>query len=295
MTERDATAALSEEKRWRLFLWPPLIVSATLLVIPQTSFVWMSLHKNLGMGLLGSTLTLENYARALGDAFYLDCLWLTFWLSLVATAITLFLAFPAAYLLARSRSAWISFLIVLLLISSFVTIVIKVLGLSLVLGQEGVVNQFLQWIGVISVPLRMLNNQSGVIIGLIQYTLPFLVMLLFSVIQTIPVSLEEAAELHGAGRISTFREVLLPLALPGLIAGGLVTFNLNMGAFTSAVLLGGGKVLTLPVVIQRKILLDVDYPFAACLATELVVLVFLFNVASAFFIRWKTRGASQVR
>ena len=255
----------------------------------------MSLHKNLGMGLVGSTLTLENYARALGDAFYLDCLWLTFWLSLVATVITLLIAFPAAYLLARSRSAWISVLIVLLLISSFVTIVIKVLGLSLVLGQEGVVNQFLQWIGAISRPLRMLNNESGVIIGLVQYTLPFLVMLLFSVIQTIPVSLEEAAELHGASRISTFREVLLPLTMPGLIAGGLVTFNLNMGAFTSAVLLGGGKVLTLPVIIQRKILLDVDYPLAASLATELVVLVFLFNVASALLVRWKTTAARQGR
>jgi len=295
LKERTATVCLSAEARWRIFLWPPLVISAALLIIPQASFVWMSLHKNLGMGLVGSTLTLENYARALGDAFYLDSLWLTFWLSLVATVITLLIAFPTAYLLARSRSAWISVLIVLLLISSFVTIVIKVLGLSLVLGQEGVVNQFLQLIGAVSRPLRMLNNESGVIIGLVQYTLPFLVMLLFSVIQTIPVSLEEAAELHGASRISTFREVLLPLAMPGLIAGGLVTFNLNMGAFTSAVLLGGGKVLTLPVIIQRKILLDVDYPLAACLATELVVLVFLFNVASALLVHWKTTAARRVR
>ena len=274
---------------WRFLLWPPLIAATALLVIPQSLFVWMSLHKNLGMGQVSPSLTLDNYARVLTDPFYLNSLRLTFSLSLVATAITLVAAFPTAYLLARARSRWISFLVALLLISSFVTIVIKVLGLSLVLGQEGVVNQFLVWTGVISEPLRMLNNDVGVVIGLVQYTLPFLVMLLFSVIQTIPSSLEEAAELHGATRLSTFRRVLLPLAMPGVIAGGLIVFNLNMGAFTSAVLLGGGRVLTLPVVIQRKIFLDVDYPLAACLATVLVALVFLFNVASAFLLRQRAR------
>lgn len=277
---------LTGAARWRCFLWPPLLLSAALLILPQASFVWMSLHKNLGMGLVSHGLVLDNYLRVLSDPFYLGSLWLTFRLSLTATAIGLAAAFPTAYLLARARSRWISFLIVLLLISSFVTIVVKVLGLSLVLGQEGVVNQFLQWIGIVSGPLRMLNDEAGVVIGLVQYTLPFLVMLLFSVIQTIPASLEEAAELHGATRLSTFRRVLLPLALPGVIAGALIAFNLNMGAFTSAVLLGGGKVLTLPVVIQRKIFLDVDYPLAACLATLLVVMVFLFNVAAALMLHW---------
>ena len=283
--ERNVTG----QARWRLFLWLPLTISAALLILPQASFVWMSFHGNLGMGLVSDTLVLDNYFRVLSDPFYLESLWLTFWLSFEATAITLLLAFPTAYLLARTRSRWISLLIVLLLISSFVTIVIKVLGLSLVLGQEGVVNQFLQWIGITAEPLRMLNNRAGVVIGLVQYTLPFLVMLLFGVVQTIPASLEEAAELHGASRISTFRRVVLPLAVPGVIAGLLITFNLNMGAFTSAVLLGGGNVLTLPVVIQRKIFLDVDYPMAACLATLLVVLVFLFNIASALALRRMTR------
>jgi putative spermidine/putrescine transport system permease protein len=245
------------------------------------------------MGQSSATLTLDNYFLVFSDSFYLNSLWLTFRLSLVATAVTLAVAFPTAYLLARTRSPWIPFLIVLLLISSFVTIVIKVLGLSLVLGREGVVNQFLQWMGVVSEPLRMLNNDSGVVIGLVQYTLPFLVMLLFSVIQTIPPSLEEAAELHGATRLSTFRRVVFPLAMPGITTGSLIVFNLNMGAFTSAVLLGGGRVLTLPVVIQRKIFLDVDYPLAACLATVLVAMVFLFNVTSMFILHRKTRTERQ--
>jgi putative spermidine/putrescine transport system permease protein len=272
---------------WRLFLWPPLLVTILLLVPPQAVFFWMSLHGQTGI----DALTLDNYARVLTDGFYLGSLWTTVWLSLVATLLALLAGFPTAYILARTRSAWISGLIVLLLVSSFVTIVIKVLGLSLVLGRQGVVNELLLALALIDQPLILLNNNIGVVIGLVQYTLPFLVMLLFSVIQTIPGSLEEAAELHGATRWSMFRRVLLPLAMPGLIAGSLIVFNLNMGAFTSAVLLGGGRVLTLPVVIQRKILLDVDYPIAATLATLLVGVAFLINVASALLVRRRAAGA----
>jgi len=290
MATKPRTLSLTSTARWRLFLWPPLLIATILLVVPQASFVWMSFHKNLGMGQVSKAVAIDNYVRVLSDPFYLDSLWLTFWLSLIATAIALIVAFPTAYLLARARSRWISFLIVLLLISSFVTIVIKVLGLSLVLGQEGVLNQLLLWSGLVADPLRLLNNDAGVVIGLVQYTLPFLVLVLFSAIQTVPPVLEEAAELHGASRLSTFRRILLPLTMPGILAGTLIAFNLNMGAFTSAVLLGGGKVLTLPVLIQRKILLDVDYPLAACLATVLVALVFLFNVASVLLMRRRALG-----
>jgi putative spermidine/putrescine transport system permease protein len=271
--------------RWRLFLWPPLAIATALLVGPQALFVWMSLHRNLGMGMISDTLTSANYLRILTDPFYLGSLWLTFRLSFTATGIGLALAFPTAYLLARSRSRLAPLAIVLLLTTALVSIVVKVLGLSLVLGQEAVVNQALRGMGLVSTPVRMLDNTVGVVIGLVQYTLPFLVLVLISVIQTIPESLEEAAELHGATRLSTFRRIILPLAMPGAVAGGLIAFNLNMGAFTSAVLLGGGKVLTLPVLIQRKIMLDVDYPLAASLSTLLVVLVFLFNLATALLLR----------
>jgi putative spermidine/putrescine transport system permease protein len=277
--------------RWSTFLWPSLLVATVLLLVPQSAFFWMSLHKNLGMGLVSETLTLDNYRRVLSDPFYLGSLWLTFRLSVIATLIALTAAFPTAYALARTRSRLASLMIVLVLITSFMTVVIKALGLSLVLGQEGALNRFLQAIGILPQPLALLNNDTGVVIGLVQYTLPLLVMLMFSVLQTIPPNLEEAAELHGATRLATFRRVILPLAMPGVIAGGLISFNLDMGAFTSAVLLGGGKVLTLPVLIQRKIALDIDYPLAACLATVLVAIVFAFNLLSLLLLRRRGRAA----
>src|SRR4051795_407848 len=183
---------------WRALLWPPFLVALGLLAVPQIAFVALSLHRNLGMGRVDQAFTAANYVRVLTDPLYLGSIWTTFALSLGATLIALAVAFPTAYLLARLRSRWVSFLVVLLLISSFVTIVIKVLGLSLLLGQEGPVNQALGALGLVDAPVALTNNAVGVLVGLVQYTLPLLVMLLFGVVQTIPISLEEAAELHGA-------------------------------------------------------------------------------------------------
>jgi putative spermidine/putrescine transport system permease protein len=156
-------------------------------------------------------------------------------------------------------------------------VVIKVLGLIVILGDNGLVNSVLRALHLGS--LRMLSNETGVLVGLVHYTLPFLVLILFSMIQTIPRSLEEAAEVQGASRLGVFRRVVLPLAMPGVITGGLIAFNMSMGAFTSAVLLGGGRVLTLPVLIQRKIVFDVDYPLGSALSTALVLAVLALNLA----------------
>lgn len=266
---------------WSLLLWPPLAIALCLLVVPQALFVAMSFYRNLGMGQIADTFTIENYTRILSDGYYLGSIWLTIYLSACATVIGVAFAFPTAYLLARMRSKWVSYLVILLLVSSFVTVVIKVLGLTLLIEQEGLVNRLLRSIGLIDQSLALTNNRVGVLIGLVQYTLPLIVMLLFSALQTIPRSLEDAAEIHGASWLSTLRRVVLPLAKPGLVGATLIAFNMCMGAFTSAVLLGGGRILTLPVLIQRKIVLDADYPVGAALSTLLLLLVVLLNL---FFV-----------
>jgi putative spermidine/putrescine transport system permease protein len=266
-------------RRW--LLWPTLGASLLLFVLPQLFFVLMSVHRNLGFGRISPELTAANYRAVLTDPFYLSSLGLTLYLSLVASAICVAVGFPTAYVLARARAGVASALMSVLVMSSFVTVVIKVLGLVVILSQNGVVNRMLLAAGAVGSPLILLNNQVGVLIGLVHYTLPLFIMLLFGVIQTIPTSLEEAAEIHGATRWGVFAQILVPLALPGLAAGALIAFNMAAGAFTSAVLLGGGRVLTIPVLIQRKVLHDVDYPIGSALSTVLLLVVFALNVASS--------------
>lgn len=271
--------------RWGLFLWPPLILATILLVGPQLGFVAMSFHRTLGYGQVSDALTVENYARVLSDGVFLHSIYLTLMLSAGAMAANVIVALPASYLLVRMDDRISSVLILILVASSFVTVVSKVFGLSLLLGQEGPVNQFLQFIGIIDRPIRLIDNNIGVFIGLIQYTLPLTVLLLVGAIQTVPKTLEQAAESLGGSWHSTARRVIWPLILPGVVSTCLITFNMNMGAFTSAAMLGGGRVLTLPVVIHRTIMVQVDYPTAAALSTTLMVLVFAINLAVALCLR----------
>ncbi len=271
---------MTTRRAYDLALLAALAVSVLLYLVPQFFFVRQSLYGNLGMGQIGTELTLANYKTLLTDRFYLQAFVRTLALSGAATIAGLLIAAPTAYFLARLRAAWVRWLIVLLLISSFVSIVVKVLGLTMLLGNNGPIPAALRMLTGGWWSASLLNNGTAVVIGLVQYTLPLLVMLLFGVIQNIPASLEEAALVHGASDWRLVRRVLLPLAWPGLVTAGLISFNMNMGAFTSAVLLGGGNVLTLPVLIQRKMILEVDYPTAAALSVLLTLAVVIINLVA---------------
>jgi len=124
----------------------------------------------------------------------------------------------------------------------------------------------------------------GVIIGYSHLAIGFMVMMLFSIIQTIPRRLEEAAEILGASRWRVYWRVVLPLSLPGVVSSSLILFNLLMGAFVSAIILGGGKVLTLPVLIQRSLMMFNEYGMAAALSAILLLVVLVINILSVFAV-----------
>lgn len=271
--------------RWDLLLIPSFLFTFILLSVSQTLFLEGSFYRDLGLGRTGDTLDLVNYVRVFTDGFYLTTLWITVKVSALATICTLLFSFPVAYVIARMRSSWGMILLSGIVVSTFITIVIKVFGIIIIFSADGWLNQFLMSTGITTEPYSIIGTQEGVVIGLMYFTLGFGVLTLYSVVQTIPTSLEEAAEIHGASRPRMFRRVILPLAMPGLVAGGLMVFNMCMGAFTSAALLGGGKVFTLPVLIQRTIMMEVKYSMAGTLAAVLLVAVILINVLSLVLIR----------
>lgn len=263
---------------WERLLWPAVVLSFLLLAVPQFGFIWLSFHEDLGLGRVSSHLSLANYRDILTDGFYLWSIWLTIYLSAITVVIVLLVGLPTAYALARMPAWLATILLGLILTTSLITVVIKLMGLNIILGSSGMVNTVLMHLGIVSAPVLFINNQLGVLIGLVQYTLPLFIMMLFGVVQTIPRSIEEAAEIHGATRFALWRRLIIPLSKPGLVGGSLIVFNMSMGAFTSAVLLGGGRVRTMPVLIQQKIVQSAEYGMGAALATTLLVLVFAINV-----------------
>lgn len=271
--------------RWNLVLLPPLILSLLLLFGTQFVFLRAGFYEDLGLGLIGDQFQFDNYITVLQDSFYLQALWLSFYLSTIVVVCSLVCAYPVAYIIARMRSRWAMISLTVIVVSSFITVVIKVLGLIIIFGTDGPINSALRSLGLIEEPIKIIGTVGGVVIGLMHYVLGFLVLLLFSVIQTIPRSLEEAAQVHGASRWRVMWRIVIPLSLPGIVSGSLIVFNLSMGAFVSAALLGGGKVLTLPVIIERTIVLDSEYAMGATLSAVLLAAVLLLNIVSVVLVR----------
>ncbi|HUA53133.1 MAG TPA: ABC transporter permease [Candidatus Sulfotelmatobacter sp.] len=277
--------------RWGWFVMPCLVVTGTLLFASQAVFLRISFYRDRSFGRVASDLTLDNYRRVLGDPFYLHSLALTAEVALLVLACSLVVGYPAAYILARMRGPWVGVLLGAMIASALVAEVIKVLGLVVIFSADGVLNRGLRALGLIDAPLSLLGTVPGVVVGLLHFTLGFVILLLFGVIQTIPRSLEEAARVHGATRLRALWRVVLPLSLPGVIAGGLVVFNLSMGAFTAAALLGGGRVLTMPVLIERTMMLETRYAIAACAAAVLMGSVLIANVATSLVLGRRRLGA----
>jgi putative spermidine/putrescine transport system permease protein len=205
-------------------------------------------------------------------------------LSAIVVLVTLVIGYPTAYILARMRSGWATTLLALLIASSFVTIVIKVLGLVILFSPGGALNASLLWLGLVDQPVSLRGTELGVVVGLIYFTIGFFVLLLYGVVRSIPPSLEQAAQLLGAPRWRVMWRVVVPLSLPGIISSSLVVFNLCMGAFTSAALIGAGRILTLPVLIQRTVMLDAKYAMGATLAVVLLLCGLLINLVSILAI-----------
>jgi ABC-type spermidine/putrescine transport system permease subunit I len=281
--------------RWGIVMLPAVVVSVGLLAASQLVFLRMSFLRDRGFGLVDTQPTLVNYLAVITDGFYLGSLLLTLQVALIVVACSLLIGYPAAYVLTRMPSRWASLIIAAIVACALVAEVIKVLGLIVIFSADGIVNRTLVVLGAASAPIRILGSITGVVLGLLHFTLGFVVLLLFSVLQTIPRSLEEAAGVHGASPWRVFWRVVLPLSAPGVITAGLVIFNLSMGAFTAVSLLGGGRILTLPVLIERTMILETKYAMAACLAAVLLGTVLLLNALAALAVsrsRFAVAGSS---
>lgn len=276
--------------RWDLILFPPLMLTLVLLIASQFIFVRGSFHKDLGYGDLSTTYEFVNYFRAFTDPFYLDVLLLSINISAAATVLTMICAVPVAYIIARMTSRWAMLFLSLVVVAQFVTIAIKVLGLIVLFSPDGIVNKLFLALGLIEETFTILGTFAGVITGLMYYSLGFAVLLIYSVVLTIPRSLEEAAQIHGANRLGVYRRIILPLATPGIVISSLMVFNISIGGFASTALIGAGKILTLPVIVQQTVIVQSNFGMGATLAVVLLLAVILINLFSVAIVKRIRRG-----
>ena len=222
-----------------VFLAPALVLVG-ILVIGLGQMLETSLHElNLATYRLGDEYTLANYATALERPVTWRVLARTLGGAGIVTLVTLLLAFPYAYLLVRTASTWArKFLLVALFLPFFIGQVVRAYGWLIILGREGLMNDLFRAVGLPAQDL--LFAYPTVLFGLVQYMLPFAVLLIVPALSAIGEEVELASESLGARWPSTFRHVVLPMAAPGLIGASMVVFTLTLTDFAMPEILGGG-------------------------------------------------------
>lgn len=236
-----------------------------------------------------SILTLDSYRRLL-DSLYLSVLLDSFYLSAVTTILCLLLGFPFAYLLARSPARWRPVLLLLVIIPFWTSSLVRAYAMVIILQTNGLLNQILLELGLIAEPLELLYTESAVIAGMLYTLLPFMILPLYGSLEKLDRRLIEAARDLGAGRVTIFRRIILPLTLPGIIAGCMLTFLPGLGMFYVADLLGGAKAMLVGNLIRDQFLSARDWPFGAAASVMLTVLMSLLLWAYYLSARRTSQG-----
>ncbi|MDX7744443.1 spermidine/putrescine ABC transporter permease PotB [Aeromonas veronii] len=242
--------------------------------LPNLMIIGVSFLTRDESELIAPLFTLSNYGRLL-DPLYLEVLLHSLWLALLATAICLLVGYPFAWLLAHLPARIRPLLLFLVVVPFWTNSLIRTYALKVLLGTRGLINGWLLDLGLIERPLQMMYTEVAVIIGLVYVLLPFMVLPLYSSIEKLDGRLLEAARDLGANGWQRLVRIILPLTLPGIIAGCLLVFLPAMGMFYVSDLLGGAKHLLIGNLIKTQFLNSRDWPFGAAISVMLTVLMAL--------------------
>ena len=225
-----------------------------------------------------SGMGLNQYIRLFSDTHYLLYLWRSFKVSCYGTLLTLCFGYPVAYLMARSGFHMRLLLTVLLVVQFFTSYIVRAYALMLVLGNNGFINRALMKVGLIHSPLPLMHNETGVAIGLVMVSLPFMIFPVYSVLKGISRRLEEAAESLGAGEWQVFWNVTFPLSLPGVAAGVIIVFLFQLTSFIVPGLLGGGYYDMVANFIYDQALGVMNVPFASAVSMVMLAITLVLVV-----------------
>jgi len=255
-----------------VLLLPALIVILGLMVVPTLLLLSYSVKPFTG-GEIQAGFTLAHYTNILTSSLQQTIVVRTVKIAAIVTVFDFALGFPLAYAAVRKGGLMGKTIVIATLAPLTIDLVVRSFGWFILLSGNGVVNGVLGTFGLINPqsPPKLLFNEIGIIIGLTHVMLPFMVFPIINVLHTVPRSYEEAARNLGANRLTVFRRVIFPLALPGISAGVLITFIVSMAAYVTPTILGGG-VKVVPVVITNAFTSTGNWPFASALSMLLVAL-----------------------
>ena len=253
-----------------LLLLPAAAILAAGFLYPIALLARISLNRTNDIGAMEEALTLETYARVAGDDFTWELARNTATLAAGSALAATALALPVALLIRAAPPRWRGLLSLMAIAPLLVSGTARIIGWLAILGDRGLINAALMGAGLASEPVRLINNWTGVRIGLTESLMPYACLVLIAGLGRLDARLEEAAATLGATRARTFLRITLPLAAPALLAAFLLTFVLGVSAFVTPRRMGGGRVFVVATEIFDLALETVDWPAAAALAMLLM-------------------------
>ncbi|WP_299860005.1 ABC transporter permease subunit [uncultured Roseobacter sp.] len=243
-----------------------------------------------GVGPFFSALDFENFAFLASDDLYWKAYVSSLRIAAISTVLTLLVGYPIAYAMARAPEEWRPTLMMLVILPFWTSFLIRVYAWMGILSQEGFLNQFLLWAGLIDAPLTILNTTTAVYIGIVYTYVPFMILPIFAALDRLDGSLIEAAEDLGCSRLQAFWLVTIPLSKNGIIAGSFLVFIPALGEFVIPSLLGGSGTLMIGKVLWEEFFNNRDWPVASAVA---VILLLILIIPIVLFQRNQQRQAEE--
>ena len=236
-------------------------------------------------------ITLENYIYILSDYYYIRSFLNSILLALIATFFCILIGYPLAFYIATSDIKLRNILLVLVIIPFWSSFLLRVYAWKIILQNNGILNLILLKIGIISEPLQLLYNQYAVIMGIVYTYLPLMILPLYGYLNKFDLNLIDASKDLGVNRIKSFFRVILPLSLPGIIAGSLLVFIPVVGEFIIPEMLGGSDKLYYGKILWEEFFVNRNWPGASALAfTGIIVLVFPIIVFQIIYSKWTNKN-----
>jgi spermidine/putrescine transport system permease protein len=264
--------AAAPARPWFLMA-PALLLLGMFLIVPMTIMATYTLFLYVDIGVDKAELGFRNWYAFFTDYYYHYALIKTARVALITTILCVLVGFIPAYVIAQTRSRHRWLLMLLLLLPFWISFVIRTMSWIHVLGAKGAVNAFLMWAGLTSAPVDMLYNEAAVVIGLSHFILPFVILNIFVAIEASDRNLPAVARTLGATPFQAFREVTLPLAMPGVATGALLAFVLAAGAYVTPIILGGPGDFLFGNLIFSTTMIEINWPMGATLAVALVAIL----------------------
>lgn len=263
-----------------LLLMPIALVNTLGFVAPVLNLLRMSFFEAQGTGAMQETFSLATWMKVVTDSFYAELILNSIGTSFVITVLTLLTSYPIALYLHRSSGLWRSILLVLIIAPLLTSAVVRTYGWIVILFENGLINNTLAAMGMGR--LRLIFNQTGVVIGLTEILMPYMILSLIAGFGRLEPRIEEAAATLGASPVRVFLRIVLPLTLPGIALGSLLCFVLAVSSFITPKLLGGGRVFLLATEIYDQAIVTLNWPVASALS---ILILLIFGTALVLYTR----------